>query len=235
MRKLKVWNSIGLLTYSILSVAGETTPAFGKFTPLLGTSGNSLIKFDQRLSSPFHNLGLASEKPEYSKHFTGSSNLWGVKFLSNYLGLSAQDRLISNQSYKLASSNIDHELGVLAYIGRSFANGHVYLGGGPSLFGNKSNVYNAFGSEANQGTNDFFNPANSKLIWGGAAQLGMSYYFDPSWYLDLNYTYAITGLNNTGPYTSLSSYSGAGPYYVNATQRLTAQALALSVKKFFSF
>lgn len=230
MRKLKVWNSICLLTYSILSVAGEaTTPTFGTFaSPLGAASNNTLIRYDQSLSSPFHHQ-------EYTKHFKGSHNTWGVKFLSNYLGLSAQDRLAASQAYKLASSNIDHELGVLAYIGRSFANGHVYLGGGPSLFGAKSNVHDSFGNDTNHGSSDFFNPANSRLMWGGAAQLGMSYYFDPSWYLDLNYTYAITGLNNSGPYTSLASYTGAGPSFVSTTQRLNAQALALSVKKFFAF
>jgi hypothetical protein len=233
MRKLKVWNALGLLTYSILSVAAESTPTFGSFASPLGASAsNNLIKFDQSLSSPFHN---SANKAEYTSHIEGSHNLWGVKFLSNYLGLSAKDRMNSGQALQLSQTSIDHELGVLAYIGRSFANGHVYLGGGPSLFGGKSNVYDTVGTSGQNSITADFNPANSRLVWGGAAQLGMSYYFDPSWYLDLNYTYAITGLNNTGPYTSLASYASNGPYMVNANQPLTAQALALSVKKFFSF
>jgi hypothetical protein len=74
-------------------------------------------------------------------------------------------------------------------------------------------------------------------MWGGAAQIGMTYSFDPTWFLDLNYTYAMTRQytdNYSGPFASTAAgYTDSGTLYIGTAQRVTSQAFAVSINKVF--
>jgi len=208
-------------------------------------------------ANPYHSMHstLAPDtQMGYFKHFKDSDRLWGVKFLYSYLGIASNDRDIdsaqvgnfSNTDTVVGSGasqlNVNHELALLAFIGQSFMNSHLYLGAGPSLFGVQSRFYDATGyagrngqSSDMQGIPDSL--SNSRWLWGGAAQMGMTYYFNPTWFLDLSYTYAITGLSTTAisPLNSMSSaYADSGKMSVSNQQRVSAQAFTVSVKKVFS-
>ena len=213
-------------------------------------------------ANPYH-ATQSTFSPEtqmgYFKHFTRSDKLWGVKFLSNYLGIistdrdvdSFQGRFLANNTTTLPESfksnvtqtSINHELALLAYVGHSFTNSHVYLGAGPSLFGAQSHFYDVTGYTDNKGNHVDYsslpnNISNSKWMLGGAAQMGMTYYINPTWVLDLSYTYAITGLysamNNASSFTNMMGYSSANTWYTNNSQRVSAQAVTVSVNKVFS-
>lgn len=293
IKKLSVYTSLSLLTYSSLTCAKEMSSSFvtdmsktGLFARL-GESYNP-VKFDQYLkangvsniysrstlvafgasggpANPYH-ATQSTFSPEtqmgYFKHFTSSDKLWGVKFLSNYLGIISTDKdldtlkarsstntagTLSNASFagNVTQTSINHELALLAFVGHSFAKSHFYLGAGPSLFGSQSHFYDVTGYTDNSGghvdvAGSPNSLSNSKWMWGGAAQMGMTYYFNPTWVLDLSYTYAVTGIysaiNNMSAFNSTAGkYSATNPLYMNSSQRVTAQAVTVSVNKVFSF
>lgn len=220
-------------------------------------NNTNLISFGSLGSSanPYHSL-QSTFAPDtqmgYFKHFKDSDKLWGVKFLYNYLGIAA-DREADPRSAKYASSsadtsagnlvkpsqtNVNHELALLAFIGQSFMNSHLYLGAGPSLLGIHSSLSDGTSYKQRQ---DFIrgidNLPNSKWLWGGAAQMGVTYYFNPTWFFDLSYTYAISGFSPNESSLALSSmkgmYNDSSNSSVNA-QHLSAQSFNVSVKKVFS-
>jgi hypothetical protein len=214
-------------------------------------------------ANPYH-ATQSTFSPEtqmgYFKHFTKSDKLWGVKFLSNYLGIISTDKDLdslqmdsrtntaatpsSKASFasNVTQTSINHELALLAFVGHSFTKSHVYLGAGPSLFGSQSHFYDVTGYADDSGnhvgiTGMPSNLSNSKWMWGGAAQMGMTYYINPTWVLDLSYTYAITGLYSAINNTSSPFNNTVGSYstlYTNNSQRVTAQAVTVSVNKVFS-
>jgi hypothetical protein len=121
-------------------------------------------------------------------------------------------------------------------------NSNAYLGVGPALFGIKSNLYRATGFANINGTPTDLTGApvsfsSSNWIWGSAVQIGMTYYFAPAWFLDFNYTYAITGQyknNYSAPFVSSSaSLTYAGTAYITTSQRVTSQAFAISINRVF--
>ncbi len=207
--------------------------------------------------NPYHSL-QSTVSPDtqmgYFKHFKDSDKLWGVKFLYNYLGIADRENDSQNVVYaksndepsaagsgsvnKSPQTSVNHELALLAFIGQSFMNSHLYLGAGPSLLGMHSSLSD--GSNYRQ-RSAFMRGAeslpNSKWLWGGAAQMGVTYYFNPTWFFDLSYTYAISGLSSNEASLPLSSskdtYSDSNSASTNA-QRLSAQSLNVSVKKVFS-
>ncbi len=233
-----------------------------------GTSTSSGIA--QGSGAPFHDTSM-SFSPEiqagYFKHFTGSQNLFGFKFSYQYLGaIATNSNLYIPQVGVITSSagvtsplfgyvNADsvqvtsnHELAFLTFIGRSFGNKTFYLGAGPSLFNLKSKNYYSIGyAEYNGATVDVTGLVtySSPTIWawGGAAQLGMTYFISPTWFIDASYTYALTA-NHTSPYQQPFTYSSrignvsyttSGTLYTKDTLGIGNQALALSINKVFDF
>jgi len=151
-----------------------------------------------------------------------------------------------------AQTSVNHELALMAFIGRSFANSFIYLGVGPSLFGTQTNIYNAAvtgpdGAVSAELSDDL---SSKKWMWGGAVQVGMAYYFNPTWFLDLSYTYAITSKYGTSFAFSDSSsdsfththdevtydvdVNAAADASASINQRVTAQEFVASINKVFS-
>lgn len=182
----------------------------------------------------------------YSGHFTHTNQLWGVKFqyqANQYnqsnsalddIQLNAKD--LSNESTHLKSfqANINHELMLLGYLGHAFAASNIYFGAGPALIGMYSNAFE------NHYVENVMHPisnnyASNQWLWGGAAQIGTTYYFDPSWFLDFSYT--LTATRNYS-----STFSGAMQSHFNSyndmlyainNQLFTAQAFSISMNKKF--
>jgi hypothetical protein len=127
-------------------------------------------------------------------------------------------------------------------IGRSFANSNIYIGAGPVLFGTDTDINGATGFAALDGahfdiTGMPTNFSSSDWMWGGAAQIGMTYYLDASWFLDFNYTFAMTREYSTdysAPFASAADgYTDTGTLFVTTRQRVTSQAFAISINKQF--
>jgi len=86
---------------------------------------------------------------------------------------------------------------LMPFIGRSFGNSYVYFGAGPALFGTHSKIINAIGFADIHGfeldvTGAAVSFSSSDWVWGGGGQIGLGYYLSPSWFLDLNYTFAMS-------------------------------------------
>jgi len=191
----------------------------------------------------------------------GADLLWGVKFKYKYAdATSSQVPLIIAQSgafaqlgggvsplfgnvlIEEAQSTIKHELALLALIGAPVRNGNVYLGAGPALFGTKLNLYNSTGfamvnGAPNDQTGTPMNFESSKWVWGAAGQIGMTYNLAPTWFLDVNYTYAATPRYKTdfiSPFeTTSNGLTYRGLAFITVRERLTSQAVAVSINKVF--
>jgi hypothetical protein len=81
------------------------------------------------------------------------------------------------------------------------------------------------------------NFSSSDWVLGGAAQVGVTYFLDRSWFLDVNHTYALTGQftnDYIGPFTSTSSsYTTTGTANLSVADRITSQSVAVSINKAF--
>jgi hypothetical protein len=170
----------------------------------------------------------------YFSHFTNSEQLWGIKFLYQYLRNTSSNpnvnipevgvynspnlpssSFLGNIAINAAEVSVNHELTLMPFIGHSFKNSFVYLGAGPSVFNIHSNRYGISGSANIEGISVGFanvpTYSSSKWMWGGAAEIGMAYYISPTWLVDFSYSYAITGHyrnNVTTPFSSSSSVAG---------------------------
>lgn len=147
-----------------------------------------------------------------------------------------------------AQTQLTHELTLMPFLGRSFQNSYIYIGAGPSLFNVESSIYNGTGYADVNGDigNDITgNPAsftNSNWVWGAAAQIGMTYFFDASFFLDVNYNYALTQHYTVSDSSAFSSsftsnggsYRSSGTFYVDNRQYQTVQGVMLSINKVFN-
>ncbi|HEY7001624.1 MAG TPA: hypothetical protein VH330_07770 [Candidatus Udaeobacter sp.] len=154
----------------------------------------------------------------YFRHFGDSNWLWGAKLSYSYLGsseLSKHDLVIpqvgtgtvpnvsSFDGFSLIKSYdvfIDHQLSLVPFIGRSFKSIFLYGGTGPSLshvgaslndlvgfarFPEGSLVPGLVAVSGRPQSNE-----QSQWAFGIAASGGLTYFFTPSWFLDLNYTFS---------------------------------------------
>lgn len=200
----------------------------------------------------------------YFNHFACNDCwLYGAKFYYKYLDVDFVDDNINFPDTILTSppssvppptfsgnlhvasvqTQVNHELALLAFIGHSFCNGHIYLGAGPVVFGTKTKIYNSIGFANINGlistiVGETASFSNEKWVWGGAAQLGLVYYITPCWFLDVNYKYAATGrykVRKSSFFESLASgfIRDTGTLSVHSSQRITAQSLSISLNKIF--
>lgn len=214
---------------------------------------------------PFHNT-QSTFAPEaqfgYLKYFQDKDWLWGAKFSYKYLSITATDSdIVSPQlgtltpvtsegigfagraTIQSVQTQVNHELDLIPFIGHSFHNSLVYLGVGPSVFDTRTNLNNVSGFADIDSTHVDVsglptNFASSKWMWGGVAQIGLKYFLEPSWFLDINYNYAMTPNNKTNYYAPFSGtlangYTKLGTLAGTSTQYITVQSISVSINKAF--
>ncbi len=198
----------------------------------------------------------------YFAHFPDSDLLWGVKASYKYLDATSNNQRVDVPQYGSftnvgvepsstftgnvvigsTQNTVKHELTFLPFIGHSFEDSYIYFGAGPALFEVQSKVSNEIGLADINGTHANITGSSasfstSKWIWGGAAQVGGSYYFAPSWSVDLNYTYAISArhkFNTSGPFSNTyDGYTTTGTLYNSSSQRVITQGVMFSMNKTF--
>lgn len=150
----------------------------------------------------------------YWNHLGGGDWLWGAKFGYSYLdsrattpsvfvpqfgsSVVAGGGALAITGYAYAGSyqtSITHQMVLAPYLGRSFGDGFVYVGGGPSFSQLQTNINNLIGfafvggAPANM-TGAPTNFSSSRWAVGGAAIAGITYFFTPSLFIDFNYTYS---------------------------------------------
>ena len=153
----------------------------------------------------------------YFQRFGASDWLWGAKFSYNYLGATSTNNNsiipqfgtfttienptpvpFSGPAYVRASqTSLLQEIDFVPFLGHVFGQSYVYAGGGPTLSQTRTRLNGLVGFALVDGgivdqsgaPQDF---SSSSWLVGGAATVGVTYFFTPTWFLDLNYTYALT-------------------------------------------
>jgi hypothetical protein len=233
-----------------------------------GANSNGIA---QGSGAPFNNINNSLApgiQAGYFKHINSTPNLLGVKFSYQYLGSTATNSnlyipqlgqttsavtgvtspLVGYVNATSVQATINHEVALLAFIGRSFGNATFYLGAGPALVNLKSKNYYSIGYANVEGatvnvTGLITYSTPSIWAWAGAAQLGASYFFSPTWFIDMSYTYTVTGDNTVNyqqPFTNTSNlggttYTTSGTLITKDTLNVKNQTVMLSINKSFDF
>lgn len=188
---------LGLSSLYIDSVYNSTGIAQGNAAPFKNTSPNL--------------------SPEIQAGYLRNANdntYYGIKFTYQYLGAVATNHevyipqtgvLTSSTgttspmfSYAIANAvetTLNHNMNLFALIGKQLGNTSIYLGAGPSLISLQSQNYNSIGyAIVNGATLNVTGLVNygSPIMWawGGAAQVGLSYFITHSWFIDASYTFS---------------------------------------------
>lgn len=155
--------------------------------------------------------------------------------------------LVGNFVMENARTDINHLLTWIAYLGREYKNGVIYLGAGPAGF--ESHVYEdrVVGFARINGTpTDITGPSRNSSIgnkwsWGATAQIGTTYYLNPTWFVDINYEYSFSGNYATESSADFTTFTHSifGAFKTNGfglvtnTQRFTVQGINVTINKVF--
>jgi hypothetical protein len=83
------------------------------------------------------------------------------------------------------------------------------------------------------------NFSSTAWVYGGAATIGASYFLGQSWFIDVNYTFAMTGNNTSGfsgPFTNPNGTNGSttvGTMVGTSAGKLITQGIAATINKTF--
>jgi opacity protein-like surface antigen len=196
----------------------------------------------------------------YFQRFGASDWLWGAKLSYNYLGATSTNTnsiipqfgaytTIANPTpvpfsgpayVRDAKTSLLQEIDLIPFLGRSFGQGYVYAGGGPTLSQTRTQLNGLVGFAFVNGAivdqsgvpQDF---SSSSWLFGGAAVVGVTYFLTPTWFIDLNYTYAMTqGHTSTfaSPFVDRSSTS-VGTLVGNSAWTAQTQRVGLTINKAF--
>jgi hypothetical protein len=204
----------------------------------------------------------------FIKHYKDTPNLYGIKFTYQYLGSTATNPNLYIPQIGHTTSAVtgltsplygyvngdsiqvttNHQLSLLAFVGRSFGNGSFYIGAGPGLVNMKSKNYYSIGYAVVDGATvnvtglvGYSTP--SIWAWAGTAQIGANYFFSPSWFVDLAYTYTVTGthtVNHEQGFANSSeiggiSYTTSGTIVTKTSLSERNQTVTFSINKLFDF
>ena len=162
----------------------------------------------------------------YFQHFSSSQWMWGGKISYSYLNVSADRNLLIPQTggvtatpnevpttYPFAGNytvqtyrqTINHQSSLIPFIGRSFEKSYLYLGGGPSFSQTKMSIANMASPIAfvdglpisPTGVGNGSNYSTTQWLFGGVAMVGATYFINPTWFVDLSYSYSMTGTKNS--------------------------------------
>ena len=142
-----------------------------------------------------------------------------------------------------SQTTVKQQLALMPFIGRAFHNSYVYFGAGPALFDTQSRVNSAIGfadidGETLNVTGAAESFSSSEWVWRGAAQIGMNYLLGPPWFVDVNYTFAMSASfdeDYVAPFSNTSSagLTTEGVAHLDTSQRVTSQAVTVSINKVF--
>jgi opacity protein-like surface antigen len=216
---------------------------------------------------PFHDTdhGFAPDlQAGYFGPLTDAGDwLWGFKAAYKYTGASLTNRgidspqtgtivtlyptpeegsLTGNALLKSSQTRIDHEFLFVPFIGHSFSSSFLYVGAGPALFGTRSELNDLVGLADINGnkfnlTGTPIDFSSTKWMWGGAVQVGMTYFLSESWFLDMNYTYARSEKykeSYSAPFTNVvdgDTYEGS--VFVDTHDKITSQGVVISINTLF--
>jgi opacity protein-like surface antigen len=240
---------------ALQGVSGIQNISIGPTLVAQAQEGGPFFDFNRKKSGFAPDVQLG-----YTVPFAGGGWQAGLKFNYKYANIDSKENVSIPQTGTLttvvgppitenitgfvqispAEINLRHQLALMATIGRAFDKLTIYAGGGPALFGVETKFINGTAFAVIRG--EVFNASgapitfsNNSWVWGGAAQVGVTYALDPRWFLDFAYTFAQSANfkiensacfgNQNGPLAS----SGCG--VVNAQERVTNQTVMLTLNR----
>jgi hypothetical protein len=241
-----------------LKAVGVSDVYEGPLLVAYGEAGGPAVPFDDTryTFAPDAQLG-------YFRRFAGTDWLGGLKFTYKYLGATTAENndivpqagaftttgadptitsFTGHVAIKSLQASFDHELTLIPFIGRSFANSFIYVGGGPVLFRTQARINDAIAFADVNGTEFDMSGApvsfsNSQWVWGGAVQAGFNYFLSPTWSLDSNYTFAMSDsykINYSQGFSNVTNgFTTNGTAYIDSKQRVTSQSFTVSINKVF--
>jgi opacity protein-like surface antigen len=196
----------------------------------------------------------------YFQRFGASDWLWGAKLSYNYLGSTSTNYnsiipqfgtyttienpnpvTFSGPAYvRAAKTSLIQEFDFVPFLGRAFGQSFVYAGAGPTLSQTRTQLNGLVGFALVDGSIEDQSGAPqdfSKTSWllGGAATVGVTYFLTPTWFVDLNYTYAFTQGHTSSfasPFIDYSSTS-VGTLVGNSAWTAQTQRVGLTINKAF--
>lgn len=201
----------------------------------------------------------------YFQHFSESQWMGGGKLSYSYLGIGSANSqqqipqaggFTQNGLYTPFTGNylvqsyrqtINQQISLIPLIGRSFERSYVYLGVGPTTAQTKTLIENITGFESAAaitttptGIGLGQKYSTTQWLFGGAAMLGATYFIDPTWFMDISYTYSMTGTKTSswgGPWTDTdiarNYVTRTGTNTGTSSGSVNIQALVITINKVF--
>jgi len=201
----------------------------------------------------------------YFQRFAESPWLWGVNFNYAYANRTASvphARIPQGGSYtpvatgtpvpfvgnavvRSYETELTHQFALLPFIGYAFdAGGFVYLGAGPTLSRMRTSLNGLIGFARPDGTPSDISGAPQNFgtegwVFGGAAMIGATLFFDASWFVDIRYMLATTEKqtgNYASTFTNPNGTNGSvitGTLVGSSSGRATSHALVLTINRAF--
>src|ERR1700684_1035352 len=195
----------------------------------------------------------------YFQRFGASHWLWGAKLSYNYLGATSTNNNsiipqfgtyttivnptpvpFSGPAYvRAAQTSLLQEIDLIPFLGHVFGQSYVYAGGGPTLSQTRTRLNGLVGFAFVDGaivdqSGAPQNFSSSTWLFGGAATVGVTYFLTPTWFIDLNYTYAFTQGHTSSfasPFVDRSSTTSVGTLVGNSAWTARTQRVGLTINK----
>ncbi|MBW4024306.1 MAG: hypothetical protein HIU92_14475 [Proteobacteria bacterium] len=214
------YNNVDFGTQNIFAVGTSDNYSDGA----LVSSGTAAGPGTVSLSSP--STGSPNVQLGYVQHFGASPWLWGGKFAYTDLLAStsaanvgipqagAYTYTVSQEvvpftgvavvnSYETKANN---RFSLMPFVGRSYGEGFVYVGAGATLTQTQTDLNGLVGYAVINGVNTNVSGAPQNFssagwVLGGAIDVGATYFINPTWFIDVDYTLAKTA-SQVGNYAS---------------------------------
>ncbi len=197
----------------------------------------------------------------YFRHFSDSDWLWGGKFSYSYVGAKSSTQKLfvpqngsfsnggttpftGNEEVELFQSSLTNRMSLIAFLGHSFEKSFIYVGGGPTWSQTTSTLNGVVGFADIDGqhvsitgvtTPEHF--SNSQWVAGGDVVVGVTYFLDPSWFLDISYTFGVSAKQTasfSAPFSNTEQgYVTEGTNSGTYTERALTQLITVSVGNAF--
>jgi hypothetical protein len=253
-------SSVSFFNQQVYAIGTSYSPPYGNNT---AQTGSALGSTSPSLDAKF---GLAPlVQAGYYNHISHTDWIWGGKFSYSYVNLgSAQSALTIPQAggfyengtytpftgnYLVQSfrQNVNHQLSLIPFAGRSFKNSQFYLGLGPMTAQTKTTIQDITGFEnvkivptTPTGIGLGKTYTTSQWLFGGVAMVGSTFFVDQTSFIDVSYSYSITGSvtrNWGGAWadtdTSRSNVTRTGTNTGTTSGRINTQFLAITFNKVF--
>ena len=250
------YNSVGFVNQSTYGKGTSFTPPTGLQAAIIGSAAGST---DVNLET--QSTLAPSIQAGYFRHFPDSHWMWGGKFTYSYLGRSSSynNLLIPQaggfqqggvftpftgnyvvQSYRQTAIQ---QMSFMPFVGRSFDKSYVYFGAGPTLTQTKTSIDGLTGfaningvTTSITGLGNGANYSTIQWVWGAGAVIGATYFIDSTWFVDLSYTYSMTGNKTSdwgGPWSDSPLLGGTrtGTNTGTSSGNVVTQAFTVTINK----